>query len=103
MPLLGETRYYLDLNPVEVSATQVGENTYRLSGQLENTGTDNVEAIKLVVTAYGDAGKVVALRQVNLDVAILLGGARTPFQVDLTIPDVTVSRYGVQAQALRAE
>ena len=103
VPLLGETRYYLDLNPVEVSATQVGDNTYRISGQLENTGTDSVETIKLVVTAYGDAGQVLALRQVTLDVKVLLGGARTPFQIDLTIPDAVVSRYGVQAQALRAE
>ncbi len=103
VPLLGETRYHLDLNPVEVSATQVGENTYRINGQLENTGTDSVEAIKLVVTAYDDTGKVMALRQVSLDVAILLGGARTPFQIELTIPNATVSRYGVQAQALRAE
>jgi len=100
VPLLGNTRYYLNLNPVEVSATQVGDNTYRISGQLENTGADNVEAIKLVVAAYDDIGKVLAERQASLDVVVLRGGARTPFQLDLTIPNATASRYGVQAQGL---
>ncbi len=103
VPLLGKTRYALTLNPVEVSATQIGEQTYRVSGQLENTGTDDVESIKLVVAAYDEAGKILAERQATLKVVILRSGARTPFQLDLTIPDATVSRYGVQAQALRAE
>ena len=35
VPILGQTRYYLDLAPVETSATLMGESTYRISGQLE--------------------------------------------------------------------
>ncbi len=101
VPLQGKTRYYLDLNPVEVSASQMGGKTYRVSGQLENTGAADAETVKLVVTAYDDAGRIVALRQVQLDVVVLKSGARTPFQVDLTIPDAVVNRYGVQAQALQ--
>ncbi len=103
VPLLGNTRYYLDLNPIEVSATQIAESTFRITGQLENTGASNATAIKLVVTAYDAGGKVAAQRQVSLDVVILRSNARTPFEIDLTIPQTTVTRYEVQAQGLRSE
>ena len=103
VPLLGQTRYYLDLNPVEISATQIGESTFRVSGELENTGDANVEAIKLMAIAYDDANRVVAQRQVMLDVIVLRSQARTPFQIDLTAPSATVSRYAVLAQGLRSE
>ncbi len=103
VPLMGETRYYLDLNPVEISATQIGESTFRISGELENIGDGNVEAIKLMVITYDDANRVVAQRQVQLDVIILRSQARTPFQIDLTAPSANVNRYVVLAQGLRAE
>ncbi|MFQ5578327.1 MAG: LysM peptidoglycan-binding domain-containing protein, partial [Anaerolineae bacterium] len=102
VPLLGQTRYYLDLTPVETSVTAVGESTYRLSGQLQNTGSNNAEAIKLVAVAYDAANRILAQRQATLEVTILRSQARTPFQIDLTIPGAEVSRYAVQAQALRA-
>ncbi len=103
VPLLGQTRYYLALTPIEVSATVAGASTYRISGQLQNTGPANAESIKLVVVAYDEAGKIVAQRQVSLEVVVLRSRARTPFAVDLTLPaESTVSRYVVQAQGLRA-
>lgn len=103
VPLLGETRYYFDLSPAEISATQIGESTFRVSGELENTGSGNVEAIKLLAIAYDDANRVVAQRQVTLDVIVLRSQARTPFEIDLTAPSADVSRYAVLAQGLRAE
>jgi len=103
VPLQGETRYYLDLTPVEVSVAQQGPLSYRISGQLENAGLSSAESIKLVATAYDDANKVVAARQAALDVVVLRSHARTPFQIDLTLPaDVKVSRYAVQAQGLKS-
>ncbi len=103
VPLLGNTRYYLDLTPIEVSAVQISESTYRITGQLENSGSGNAESIKLMVVAYDDTGKIVAQRQVKLDVVVLRSNARTPFAVDITIPDATVSRYEVQAQGLQSK
>ena len=102
VPLLGDPRYYLDLSPVEMSVQQVGQATYRLSGQLQNIGQSNAESIKLVAVAYDSAGRVLAQRQAALEVIILRSQARTPFEIDLTVPDGVVDRYGVQAQALRA-
>lgn len=101
VPILGETRYYLDLVPIETSATLIGGSTYRISGQLENVGNHNVEAIKLVATAYDASNQILAQRQATLDVVILRSQARTPFQIDLTVPNAVVDRYAVQAQGLR--
>jgi LysM repeat protein len=100
VPILGETRYYLDLAPVETSATLIGESTYRISGQLENIGQENVESIKLVATAYDAQNQVLAQRQANLAVIVLRSQARTPFEIDLVLPEGTVDRYSVQAQGL---
>lgn len=102
-PLLGESRYYLDLAPVETSVTLVGQSTYRISGQLQNIGAENAEAIKLVAVAYDAANQILSQRQATLDVIVLRSQARTPFEIDLTLPaDTPVERYVVQAQALRA-
>lgn len=103
VPLLGNTRYYLDLNPIEVSAAQIADSSFRITGQLENSGTSDTTAIKLVVVAYDDNGKMVAQRQVSLAVKILRSNARTPFEVDLIIPQATVTRYEVQAQGLQSK
>lgn len=102
VPILGKPRYYLELRPIETSANFIGESTYRVSGQLENIGEHNAEAIKLVVTAYDEANKVLAQRQASLNVVVLRSGARTPFALDITAPEEAVARYVVQAQALRA-
>jgi hypothetical protein len=62
-----------------------------------------VEAIYLVAIAYDAANKVLSQRQATLDVILLRSHARTPFQIDLTLPsDMTVDHYVVQAQGLRA-
>jgi LysM repeat protein len=102
VPILGETRYYIDLAPIETSATRISESTYRISGELENIGSENVETIYLVAIAYDEANNVLAQRLATLDVVLLRSHARTPFQIDLTLPDVTVDHYVVQAQGLLA-
>jgi len=101
VPILGETRYYLDLAPIDTSATFVDEMTYRVRGHLENMGDQNVEAIKLVVTAYDAENRVLAQRQGRLDVVVLRSRARTPFEMDLTIPYGMVDRYEIEAQGLQ--
>lgn len=103
VPILGQARYYFDLAPVETSVTLVGQSTYRVSGQLQNIGDSNAETIKLVAVAYDSANRILSQRQAALSVEILRSQARTPFQIDLTLPpDAVVDRYTVQAQALRA-
>ncbi|RME51056.1 MAG: LysM domain-containing protein, partial [Caldilineae bacterium] len=101
VPLRGQTRYYWDLTPIETAVTRLGESAYRISGELQNTGSANAEAIRLVAVAYDEQNRIIAQRQAALDVVVLRSKARTPFEIDLTVPNVPVARYAVQAQALR--
>ena len=103
VPILGQTRYYVDLAPLQTSTIFVENNTYRIQGQLENTGEADVEDIRLVATAYDQADRVLAQRQATLSVVVLRSKARTPFEIDLVLPEGAVDHYTVQAQGLRAE
>ncbi|MEM7033045.1 MAG: FxLYD domain-containing protein [Chloroflexota bacterium] len=101
VPILGQTRYYVDFEALELSARFVEDGLYRVKGQLANTGQHDVEAIKLVTTAFDVDNQVVGQRQAALDVILLRSGSRTPFEVDLIIPEATVHRYTIQAEGLR--
>ena len=101
IPILGETGYYVDIVPIETSATLINESIYRIRGQLENVGEYNATAIRLVAIAYDAANRVVAQRQASLEVVVLRSKARTPFTIDLILPQATVDRYAVQAQGMR--
>lgn len=102
VPILGETQYYVDFSAVETAGRVVEAGLYRVSGQLENNGEHDVEAIKLVATAYDAENQVLGQRQARLDVITLRSRARTAFTIDLIIPNNDeVTRYTVQAQGLR--
>jgi len=62
-----------------------------------------VEKLRLVVTAYDDQHRVVAVRQASPPVSVLRSAATTSFQVDLTLTGSVVATYTVQAQGLRVE
>lgn len=100
-PIYGQPAYYLDLQAVETSASWQGNNSYRIRGQLENVGEASATQIKLVAVAYDEANQVLGQRQASLAVERLRSKARTEFEIDLVLPQAEVSRYVVQAQALR--
>lgn len=102
-PLSLQTRHYLELEAIDIEGAPQGASAYRVQGQLKNTGQDDVEAIRLVVVAFDEAGRVLAQRQADLDVLLLRSGAVTPFDIDLMLPAGTIDRYEVQAQGLRAQ
>jgi LysM repeat protein len=102
VPLAGDTRYYFELEATDLNGRPEGIATYRIDGQLRNTGTENAEAVRLVAVAYDADDRVLAQRQANLDVNILRAGATTPFQLDLIIPAGSVDHYTVIAQGLRS-
>lgn len=101
--LAGDTRYYFDLEPIDLRGTAVGIDTYRINGQLRNTGTEDVEAIRLVAVTYDQDDRVLAQRQADLAVNLLRAGATTPFELDMIIPGGQVDHFTVLAQGLRAE
>jgi hypothetical protein len=101
VPLSAQTRYYFDLEAVELQGAPVGLSGYRLTGQLRNTGVVDAEAIRLVAITYDGQDRVLAQRQAELAVTVLKAQANTPFTIDLTISRGLVERYRVLAQGLR--
>ncbi len=102
VPVSEEARYYFDLQAVNVTGEPLGVALYRLTGALRNDGERDTEAIRLVAVAYDEDNRVLAQRQVDLEVSLLKAGATTPFTVDLTITKGVVDHFKVMGQGLEA-
>jgi LysM repeat protein len=103
VPMSPNTRYYLDLVVSDLQGQAADAARYRVRGDLQNVGTSDVEDLRLLVTAYDDQDRIIAVRQANLPVSILRSAATTPFEVELTVTGSPVITYTVQAQGLRVE
>jgi LysM repeat protein len=103
VPMSPDTRYYLDLAATDLQSQTAGAALYRVTGKLQNVGGSDAEKLCLLVTAYDDQDRVVAVRQANLPVSVLRAKAITPFEVELTLIGSSVATYSVQAQGLRVE
>ena len=103
VPISAQARYYFDLEPFDVRGMVTDVSTYRVSGQLRNFGAADAEAIRLVVIVYDAENRVLAQRQVELDVAVLKAEAITPFEVDLIITNGVVEHHKVVVQGLKVD
>ena len=103
VPTSPSTRYYLDLVASDLQGQAVDAARYRVEGDLQNVGTSDAEGLRLLVTAFDDQERVVAVRQADLSVSVLRSAATTPFEVELTLTGSPVVTFSVQAQGLRME
>ena len=104
VPTSPDARYYLDLTADDLQGQLAGADRYRVTGRLQNTGASDVEKLRLIVTAYDDQRRVVAVRQASPPASVLRSAATTPFQIELTLTgSATVATYTIQAQGLRVE
>ncbi|MEW5961116.1 MAG: FxLYD domain-containing protein [Chloroflexota bacterium] len=103
VPVSEQARYYFDLETFDLHGDPTGVSTYRLGGQLRNTGAADAESIRLVAVAYNAEDKVLAQRQAELAVSLLKAGAATTFEIDLIIPRGMVDHYRVLVQGLTAQ
>jgi LysM repeat protein len=103
IPITAQARYYFDLEAFDLQGAQIDVSTYRLRGQLRNTGLYDAQSIRLVAVVYNTDDKVLAQRQAELSVELLKAGAITPFEMDLIVPHGVVEHYEVMVQALTAE
>lgn len=103
VPTSPNTRYYLDLAVGDVREQAVDAVRFQVNGDLQNVGASDVESLRLLVTAYDDQERVIAVRQTDLPVSVLRAAATTPFEVELTLIGGSVITYSVQAQGLRVE
>jgi LysM repeat protein len=101
--LSAQTRYYFDLETFDLRGSAEGLATYRVRGQLRNTGPVDAQAVRLVIVAYDQDNQVLAQRQAELAVSLLKAGATTPFEVDLIIPKGVVDHFEVLAEGLLAQ
>lgn len=101
VPVIGESRYYVDLDIIEAEGIQTDDATYQISGQLENSGDHSAEAIRLVATLYDKNDQVLGQRVAELGVNVLRSQARTPFDIIIIVPDGDVDRFTIQAEGLR--
>jgi len=103
VPTSPNTRYYLDLIASDLQGQAVDAARYRVKGDLKNVGASDVEGLRLLITAYDDQDRVIAVRQADLPVSVLRSAATTPFDVELTLTGSPVVTFSVQAQGLRVE
>ena len=103
VPTSSGARYYFDLAVNDVQGQTVGAALYRVSGKLQNVGASDAENLRLLITAYDDQERVIAVRQATLPASVLRPAAITPFEVELTLTSSSVATYSVQAQGLRVE
>jgi hypothetical protein len=103
VPISAESRYYFDLETFDLRGAPEGLSSYRLTGQLRNIGTSDVESIRLVAVTYDREKYVLAQRQAELAVTLLKAGATTPFELELIIPQGVVDHYKILAQGLKLE
>lgn len=103
VPASSNTRYYLDLAASDLQGQTVGAARYRVTGELQNVGARDAESLRLLVTAYDDQDRVIAVRQADLPVSVLRSAAITPFEVELTLTGSPVATYSVYAQGLWME
>ncbi len=103
VPTSPNTRYYLDLIASDLQGQIVDAARYRVKGNLQNAGASDVEGLRLLVTAYDDQDRVIAVRQADLPVSVLRSAATTPFEVELMLTGSSVVTFSVQAQGLRLE
>jgi hypothetical protein len=78
-------------------------DTLSISGQVQNTGSSDAEAITVVATGYNNANQVVAVRAADLPVSQLKPGDRLPFRMNLLSSGDPIVSYTVQVQAYRLE
>ena len=88
---------YPDLEVIEDHGDWVGENNYRVRGQVLNSGQSDAEKVAVIITLYDSEAHVVGARTVAIPAEVFLAGAKAPFEVDLT-PLGTVARYDIQVQ-----
>lgn len=103
VPLSSQAPYVFNLETFDLRGTPDGIATYKISGQLRNNDTEDVESIRLVAVAYDKNDQVLAQRQATLAVSLLRAGSATPFEIELIIPSGSVDHYEVLAQGLRAQ
>lgn len=93
---------YRDLEVIN-DQSELSDNAFVVSGQVENQGDVPAHDVSVVVTAYDSEGIVTGLRQTAVEDETLAPGALSCFQVHIVPAGKAVASYTVQAQGWRGD
>jgi hypothetical protein len=88
---------YPDLVAAEARGEWLGDDTYRVRGEVHNRGQEDAEKVVVVIVLYNEEDHVVGARTVPIPAEVFLAGAIAPFEATLT-PLGPVARYDIQVQ-----
>ena len=104
VPASPAAHYYLELSVMNSQQVVTTGNTWRVSGQLRNTGSYTAQALRLLATGYDAQQRVVAVRRLDEVSPRLPPAATVPFTVELSwVGDAPIVTCSVQAQAVWAK
>jgi LysM repeat protein len=93
--------YYRDLEVREVSGHPAGSASYAVSGAVFNVGPEEAMAVEVILTAYDQESRVIAVRQITPPNSIIPPAGNVPFETLLTPLGGPVARVEAVAQARR--
>ena len=105
IPLSAEPSTYLgsryrDLDVVEHEGQTQGR-LFIVSGRVRNVGEERATGVEVVITAYDSQDRVVAVREVEVQVSVLAPGASAAFTASISPMGDEIARYTVQVQGRR--
>ena len=105
IPLSAEPSTYLgsryrDLDVVEHEGQTQGR-LFIVSGRVRNVGEERATGVEVVITAYDSQDRVVAMREVEVQVSVLAPGASAAFTASISPMGDEIARYTVQVQGRR--
>ena len=92
--------FYLDLEILGAAGEARGRASYSVSGRVRNAGDRAARNVRVVITAYDEAGKVVAVRKVAPASDQLAPGRSSSFDINLLSTAGTVVTYTLRAEGL---
>ena len=91
---------YRDLTVVEHEGQSQGR-LFVVSGRVRNIGEERATSVEVVITAYDSQGRVVAVREVEVQISVLAPEASEAFTASISPLGGEIARYTVQVQGQR--
>lgn len=98
-PMQYEGHFYLQCEAEARDSREVAAGSIEVQGTVKNAG-EGIARCSAVLTAFDDAGRVVAVREVSSDPAILGPGEEGVFQDVIVSLGGSIARYTVQSQGI---
>ena len=93
--------YYLDLQAENIAGSGERYFSYRVTGDVANSGPEDAAGVRVVVTLYDALDQVIGFRSVEPEHNVISPGGHTTFLAEIVPLGGPVARIGVTAQGRR--